>query len=499
MFDPLSALACIGFATGTLSFLVNTLSRIDERIDEIKECGSRLLAYKLQLEEGRHKIDTWLRAWRGRHAFDDEVYRFFWGSPAFEEIQIRIQEIAKLSKQIDVLLRNPSGLEKAHSIEWDQLLGRSSVENGDSVFSECPSKPSLFQAVSFSLFQNAALQEKIGRFKDQVQGLESVSRSAFRQEQDSDSNAEVSRSELLNLSRAKAFIDGLSSFASSIYISQMSTSQTTQWALELGPPEIEEVSKPWEEPDIIYIDFLVRSTFYDGLPRARRFRVIMPEEYAQIMNTSASTFRKICEILSDDSEVKLDTGPDQKLSLLEEPKSRSRPFRKMLTGNIFMSATRKSFDIERADLAYGMAHWCVLMWKTSWSSNMCTCGIRCIRLVNSGTRHAFNHETGKPHWDPPCHPTRLASEKLLLLGVALAEVGLAKPISVKVQVDGQPQFRLESDVVTRKQLVDLLRKQFGRDNICKAVRYCLDYEIHKPQGDFRPETFEAYRQNILVP
>ena len=86
MFDPLSALACIGFATGTLSFLVTTLSKIDERIDEIKECGSRLLAHKLQLEEGRHKIDTWLRVWRGRHAFDDEVYRFFWGSPAFEEI-----------------------------------------------------------------------------------------------------------------------------------------------------------------------------------------------------------------------------------------------------------------------------------------------------------------------------------------------------------------------------------------------------------------------------
>lgn len=210
-------------------------------------------------------------------------------------------------------------------------------------------------------------------------------------------------------------------------------------------------------------------------------------------------FDEIHRIITNHLRCSLETRSEKLLDLLEEPRSRSRPFRKMLTSGILSGAKGKSFDIERAELAYGLAYWLVLLWNTPWSLGLCSCGIRGTYLVQSGTRHAFKAHIDSAHWDPPCYQDdKMVNHKLLLLGTTLAEIALTEPISISSVESGSVQFIFQEQMITKTRLIDTLRKKCGRDNITKAVRYCLDLD-NEPENDLRPENLEDFQQNILLP
>lgn len=496
MFDPLSALACIGFSIGALSFLANTVSKIDERAEEMRECKSRLRSFHWRLQELYLKFAAWQTIWLGKKPFRDETYIDFWGSKTFEDIHIVMGEILKVSKQIERLLRMTSCLDKEQSNAWVHLLNLDPFRLAEARPMEVE-KIKLMQKIGFTLFRNESLLEKIARLRSQIDGLENISQLSYRMRQHKDPNTKVTHEELLNASKIKIFIDDVSRYACSLYTLQQSEEQHIRWALELSPPEVEQALDPWNEPDTTYLDFFIRNIGQAHQRKAKRFRVFVLGDLGDIQTTSIKTFSKIHEILRDEVDTVLEDGPEL-FNLLEEPKSRSKPFRKMLTEGILSGPNRKSFDVERAELAYGLAHWFVMLWNTPWSWNLCSCGIRCTRLVKSSTRHAFDPRIGGPHWAPECHPANFANRRLLLLGITLAEIALTVPISVKP--DGHSlMFTMGERWITGRSLADKIRKQCGRDTITKAVRYCLEYEDRKPESTLRPEDFEDYRQNILLP
>lgn len=221
MFEPLAAFSCIGFAIEALGFLVNTVSKIDERIDVMRECKSRLRSFYLELGEGHLRLRAWYWLWLGKKAFSDDTYIFFWGIQGFDEIQLRIKQTQELSVQIHGLLKAPPTLQETESHDWDQLI------KGDPFRLTAPSilderKHRLLSKIRFTLFENTALQEKVDRFKSQVSGLETASRLFLRLNQNKDPNTEIHREEILNMSKVEAFISKLSMFACSLYNRQQS-------------------------------------------------------------------------------------------------------------------------------------------------------------------------------------------------------------------------------------------------------------------------------------
>lgn len=172
------------------------------------------------------------------------------------------------------------------------------------------------------------------------------------------------------------------------------------WALELSPPEAEHRFDPWDEPDTRYLDFFVRNIAQNLRRKARRFRVYVLGESTETQAFSIKALTKIQEILLDEQDLDVEDGPMQSFSLLDESTEgvhSSRPFRKMLTGGVHSGPNGQSFDVERAELAYGLACWFILLWDTPWLLNLCSCGIRCLRLKNASTRHAFTSHVDKPH------------------------------------------------------------------------------------------------------
>ena len=169
----------------------------------------------------------------------------------------------------------------------------------------------------------------------------------------------------------------------------------------------------------------------------------------------------------------------------------------MLADGVFAGPDRKSFDVERANLAYGLGHWTTLLWNTPWLSKLCSCGIRCTRLPDSGVRYAYKWPN-RDHWQPTCHSTELEKEKLLLLGVTLAELTLASPIGVRIE-DHDAKFLVEGNWIALRELLTILRRKAGRDTIAKAVQYCLDPDSTSSKDQFRPEHMEEYCEKILLP
>lgn len=495
MLEPLSTLTFVGFAIGALGFLVNSVSRIDERLDEMRECKSRLRSFELELRAGYLRLRAWHLLWFGKKAFAEDTYISFWGIQGFEEIQMTIKQIEELSVQIRGLLKAPSTLHETETHEWNQFFRDDSFES-PALSTLDERKHRILSKIRFTLFENTALQEKVGRFKSHISDLETASRLFLRLNQNKDLNAEITSEEILNMSKVEAFISNLSMFACSLYEHQ-SKERKIRWALELSPPEDEQTLDPLQIVEATHLDFFVRNALQSPV-RAERFRVYLPEELVQIQQRPVLVFDEIYRLITN-QRCSLETQSETLLDLLKEPRSQSRSFRKMLTSGIFYGARGKSFDIERAELAYGLAYWLILLWNTPWSLGLCSCGIRGTYLLQSGTRHAFKTRMNRVHWDPPCYQDeRMVDHRLLLLGTTLAEIALMETLSISYDKSEIVQFKLQEQLIEKTKLIHTLRKKCGRDNITKAVRYCLDFD-NEPGKDLRPENIEDFRQNILLP
>ncbi len=505
MFEPLSALAVLGFAIGALGLIVSTISKVDEKFQDIRECESRLRSYNWQLEDACMQLKVWHWTWIGKKAFPIETYVHFWGVEGVEAIRARVDGITELSNEIKNLLHQPVISETGQSLprsklkDWHRLI--------DQYVAELPSwhytehhRVGLVRRIGFTLFQNAVLQEKINRLRSHIEGLRDFTQCTFRLKQQGDLSKKVTSTELRRISDLKAFIDRISNVGSLLYNSRLPSSRF-EWAIEVGPPEAGQTLDLWSEVETMHIDFIVRDTALHVQTKASRVRLCVEEQLAHKKGYLPLMLQRVDEVVLSDGRHQYHSEYDGFFSFLEKPSRRSRPLRKMLTDRIFSGSHRKSFEMERADLVYGLGHWMVLLWNTPWSCGLCTCGIRYIHLVDARTRHSFLPCPSRSHWSPTCHPPTLAEDRFKLLGVALAEIALALPISVVVdQVDQEDTgYIVGEEIVGRKRLLGMLREKFGRNTITKAVSYCFDPDSANLGRPLRPDHLEQYCQNIVLP
>ena len=502
MFEPLSALAILGFTTGTLGFIVSTISRLDEKTQEIRECESRLRSFRWQLEDAYMQLKVWHSIWIGNKAFPHETYVYFWGTPELAGIESRVNGITELSSQIKDLLYYPDidepRIRFRRLIEDWHLLIEKEVAQLPSRRDIGHQKASLVRRIGFAFFRNAMLLEKVSRLKSHIEGLRDFTQWTFRLRQNSDPNKQVTSAELRRISDMKSFVDRISDFGNLLYKGR-SDLHGSEWTIELAPPEPGRTLDSWSEidTDTLYIDFIVRDAAPDVQPKAIRLRLYVKDHLTYRNGFLSPMMQRVDEILLDHQKLECHSIYDQFFSLLERPNRRSRPLRQILAEKTFSGSHRKVFEAERADLVYGIGYWMALLGGTPWSSGLCTCRIRCICLADAGIRHAF-YPLSEALQDGGCQHRSWIGDRLTLLGVALAEVALAFPIDVRVQET--TRFLVGGANTTRKQLLGMLRERFGRNTITKAVSYCLDPDsVNFRRDSLGPDHFDQYCQNIVLP
>ncbi len=417
----------------------------------------------------------------------------------------RVDGITELSNEIKTLLRQPVITETGQSLpgselkDWHRLIDQDVARLPSWRHTEYH-RVGLVRRIGFTLFQNAVLEEKITRLRNHIEGLREFAQHTFRLEQQGDLSKKVTNADLYRNAEAITFMDRISKFGNLLYESRLPYPRF-EWAIEVGPPQAGETLDLWSEVDTMHIDFIVRDTALNVQTKASRVRLCVEEKLTQKDGHIPCMIQRVNEVALSHGQRERHSEYDRFFSLLETPSRQSRPLRKMLTDSIFSESHRESFEMERANLVYGLGHWMVLLWNTPWSCSLCTCGIRYIQLVDTRTRHSFLPCPTRSHFYPTCHPPRLAEDRFTLLGVALAEIALALPISVVQEQEGQEdtKYVVGEEVLGRKGLLGMLRRKRGQNTIAKAVSYCLDADSAKFRHRLRPDYLDEYCQNIVLP
>ncbi|KAF5982453.1 hypothetical protein FBULB1_4301 [Fusarium bulbicola] len=484
-FDPLTVIGIIGLATGLLSFVASTVENIDKRIRDYQQCRSRLIHYRHEVELAQCYYRVWLRIWcDGDKLYPEETYEYFWGEGGYAAICERLDNVRDCSLSVQSLLRftlAEQGL--------DSLLLKGSINKPKLVLSTGRTASGGERSVDwkkkvcFALYENTRLKNAVEQLKDSVQNLSSYSAAIFWELQDQTNLSKEPDSELIDqLSMLKTRVEEWSEFMEKVYLKQANGEGS--WAMTLRLPDGEGSPKSLISDSDIKVDFVVErkvlktQTFveegvvwYPEEPNTGRYcspstaSLEVPGCYNQgpILEYRPVPFRHILERISQ-SCIQMDDGP--------------------------LHATR----LERCRGALGLANWAVLLWNTSWSSNICTCSIRSTFGADDNCRFTL-HWKDNNHIFPQCVMTINQTWKYYLLGVALAELATGVPLKyddVAKAVHGGPkteQFTNFQRTVERKTC----------NEYRKAVEYCFKMAGNSTTNTFRPEQLQRHTSQVVEP
>lgn len=499
MFDPFSALGALGFITGTLGFIVSTIPKVDEKIRGFREYGKAVRSLSNRLDVAYFDLRAWNIIWVGKEAFSSDFYIYLWGVGGLENVKSRLNDILEEGEEIRTLLYQPGdslgGLQSSELRYWADFLAN------DARLDSLPLQrnDSIIRKMIFALVRRDTLKEKIESLENSIKGLRKSTQQNFRLRHDGDPGLKVAGSEL-RLLDLQLFVDRISNIGYSLY-DPLAQSSIFEWAIELGPPRADLPLDLWAEMKQMYINFVVRAKARKGQVKARRLRIHLENLPAQTVVASNLMEQTIEKVFLSHEGLELDSEHSGIFDVLEHPTKRSRALKKMLTDGIFSGEHRKDFELERANLIYGLGHWMVLLWKTPWFSDLCTCGIRCVHLADANTRHSFlpRPDAGHMNRDSDCHPSKLAEHEIELLGVTLAEIALALPISVDVTGYDTRSYVINGESASRERLLGMLKRQFGQNTITKAVSYCLDPDLAVHKYSLPSKYLEQFCRNIVLP
>lgn len=191
------------------------------------------------------------------------------------------------------------------------------------------------------------------------------------------------------------------------------------------------------------------------------------------------------------------------LKAFEEPALWTKNWRTLLAAGVDDPEVRKSFELERARLAFGFTVWMILLWESDWFTHICSCSFRSVHFTERRLRDGdgrgqadirqeniylavkgFSEEptgekdapaaneglnpapdTGAQADEQTCPRRSAPSDKLFLFGILLAELLLGEPVDLdeKNQVKGK--------WTNLRSLLWELEKVPG---VFGAVKFCFD-------------------------
>lgn len=571
--EPLSILS---LSLAILNILLNTIPSVIDKAEEIKNFEDRFNRYLEILENCRMSLNVWVGRWKQDNISD---YKALFGRTGWSSIQERRDRIQTLLENVlghldlkpltapkrklsplnrfarrvlwkitsrddgpsqrpsrlsttsiisTISLAEPTALEpiSASSIEAWQVYVREENQRRALDIDEPvpPKKPdvTVLGRIIGILYANRQLDRKIDELQKAIDRLHAFSRHCFydmghgKLDQDPDRD-EIDESQQL---------DRLQRIAGELYKSYLHHKEQYQWTLELQfPQEVEggnSIIKEIAKKGIIYFTVKHRSA-PNGLISAQALTVRHVEGALTSSIPADSLDLAMIRIISEPSgTAEIEGLASLELSQAGTPKSWTKSLRFLLIKSRESEEVQKVFSLERARVAYGCALWMILLWKTDWFANLCSCGFRSavyddqtrlsmLPIVNGEMEEdAIRQEYvfrshSRDNKEHPCPRTYSHANKLYLLGILLAELYLSEAIDLNfvnghLEPSDHQRFKSNSDIVRRLEKYEAFG---GKHPVLDAVRFCFrnarkEEWILSQQSITKPQV-NSLIENVLVP
>ncbi|RBA22421.1 hypothetical protein FPRO05_00768 [Fusarium proliferatum] len=484
-FDPVTVIGIIGLTTGLLSFVASTVENIDKRIKDYQQCRSRLIHHRHEVELTQCYYRVWLRIWcDGDKLYPEDTYKYFWGESGYAAICERLDIVRDCSLEVQSLLHISlteqgfdSSLLNGSINKWKPTTSTGRTTSGGEGHVDWRKK------ICFAIYENTRLKNAVEQLKDSVQHLSSYSAAIFWELQDQTNLTKEPDSELIEqLSILKRRVEDWSEFMEKVFLKQ--ANGEASWAVTLRLPDGRGSPKSLISDSDIKVDFVVERKVLKTHTFVSEDAVWYPEAPNTWEYCSPST---------------VSSGAPGDYDLVPELEYRPVPFRHILE-RVSQSCIQqhdqslRATRLERCRGALGLANWAVLLWNTSWSSNICTCSIRATFGADDNCRFTL-HWKDNIHISPQCVMTVKQTRKYYLLGVALAELAIGVPLKyddVAKAVNGGPkseQFTMLQRSVERQTC----------NEYRKAVEYCFKMARNSTTNIFRPEQLQRHTSQVIKP
>lgn len=480
----MEVVAPIGFAFGALGFFLTTISKIEEKSREFRECKKRLRAYKRELADCYGKMKSWAMIWQDGSGYNEESYRYMW-SESYDEIVHGMEDIAELSSQIEKSIHKASNVVQKPEQDRLRLL--------DKLISELSRKGrQTVKDIAMALYQNQALADRIGRLKSTIDNVTNLSKREFQNRHGVYLTGEATAADIDRAVRLHEFVQSLTTLASKLYEERSAAQTTDQWALELRFPDENGNVKDWDQTSRVFIDF----TFVIVRPPAseseRKLRV-KQQRYRLENSGDQIDWQQI--ILGQVN------APEIAANVLRTPTRKSHPFRKLFKEGFFdHTLMYRAWEQDQARLTLALSNWALLLWDTNWTANLCCHGLRFVPPVSGSdfSTHTFSVEEHE-------HCTH-HSLKLKNFGLVLAEIILATPIRpVATDMEYARQYEKWAKAeekwirISREEILKEVNKKSKSASLCDAIKFCLDERSPLATGPFSPNFLQQYIDSVFKP
>ena len=543
-----------------LNILLSVIPSVIDKGEQIKNFAERFNRYLETLENCRMSMNVWVGRWEQDNASE---YRLLFGRIGWWSIQERRDRIQLLLKNIlehlelkspTVPKKKPSPLKRVKvllsshlsttsiasstsltaptdaepvsdsAIEAWQIYVREDAQIRVVEFEALPKKPdvTVMKRIVGILYENQQLDRKIGELQKAIDGLHSFSRHCFYEMGHGSLDQDPEKDEIdesLQLGR-------LQRIAGELYKSYLPQKEQYQWTLELRfPQEVEAgnaIVKEIAKKGMIY--FTVKHRPVRSGPLLAQELTVRHIEGAMTQEIPADPLNlAMTGILSKSSQTAELAGvASLEFSQDGTPIFWTKSLRFLLIKSRENEEVQKIFSLERARVAYGCSLWMIILWRTDWFANLCSCGFRSAlypnqtrltmlptvneKIEDDVTRHEYVFRSqsldNKEH---PCPRRYSHTDKLYLLGILIAELYLSEAIDLDfvnghLEPSNPQQFKSNSDIVKRLERYD----EFGgKHPVLDAVEFCLrnarKKEWIRSQRSIKKSQVNALIKNVLVP
>ncbi|KAB8199099.1 hypothetical protein BDV34DRAFT_207444, partial [Aspergillus parasiticus] len=434
--EPISL---IGFSLGAISFLLGQVSALESKGRAFFECHARMRSYASQLKGCLIDFEDWKHVW-GPQYYTKSEYTNIWSEDGYQHVTASYNEVVELAEEIanqfDALCVDDGNENDIQQINrWKKLLSRWRKQ-GRRIELDLARLPiddaairqvvigrqnnTVFGRFAFFLYRDQKFSERISRLESLLQDLKKISFDEYKSRHGNISSAPHEPEAVQETVNSSEFLQNLSIFTDQVYRLRARDNAWDSWALEIEPPidDDETVVIPWDVgPIAIGFTMLKKDDGHDS--SFKRISVHFNSEISMNINHIAETV--VGRVSSAESE----SLPNY-LEQLQPANGRSFSLKCLMKeGWLKDDMVYKSWAEDRLRLIYGFAHWMILLWGVQWTLPPCSCGIRFETVATSLRRYTYT--TGE-HYQ--CLAESLSQQRLLLIGLVLAELTLATPLRV---------------------------------------------------------------------
>lgn len=492
------AIGAISVTLGVVGFLITTVfttvTKVEEKTREYKEFKDRVRAHKRSLIASQLELCSWNKTWSGH---PDAVYEHLWGLDGIHEVETRAIEISRLARDIENTMNLQSAMNPTEWRSLVQTLGSDIYRCGSIVLSD--EKQSVLRKLAFLLYTNNSLQEKTGRLKAMTTQLSDYTHSLLRLGQYPYVTKAPDRAEIENFARLKWFVDSVSEIGRELHEATEEESNILRWALALRTPDKDGDPELWAGVNDITCQFCVR------LRTSRnewiRF-VIKIRHFFDVSVDKTKLKSEVVDAIITDMKAGLEyTNSPKAFSYGHVPTGQPRSLKSYLRQSTLTGRSTSSYyHHKKLHIALGLANWIILYWNTHWTDSPCSCKIRILKYEDEGDqpilyRRRQDGSGCQHHSEQECQ----TGEKLLLLGVTLAEIGLLVPISLDRQGPGINGLRFirGSEIISLERLQGEIKDVVGFNGLPRAIQFCFTTWPHLTT--FGPQLIKLFTEEVLSP